>query len=179
MKLTLRKAFPYLLSLVALTLGARLYLMRRAENTAMPDGAFIGSRAPGFKLSDLGGKVVSLSDYRGRPVLVNFFATWCPGCVEETPDLEAFYKRHQKDGLAILSLSVDDTKAPVMSFVARENPTYQVLMCDDKTAHAYDVYGLPASFLVSPDGVITAKYEGEIPIPEAENDILKLLPRRT
>lgn len=173
----LRKALPYLLALFAAALALRLYLLRR-QDAAAPGGPFIGTKAPGFTLSDLSGHVVTLAGYRGRPVLVNFWATWCPGCQQEMPDLEALYEKDRKDGVGLLALSVDDSRQPVLPFVARMNPTFPILMCDPNTAKAYDIFGLPTTFLVDQDGVIVKKYVGGIDPAQAQNDILHLLKRR-
>lgn len=167
-----------MLRAAAATLSCLLLLSACSREPKAPKGAFVGAPAPEFRLSDLGGKVVSLKDYRGKPVLVNFWASWCPGCEQEMPDLEALYERHRKDGVAVLALSVDDSRTPVMPFVARLNPTFPVLMSDPNTSHAYDVFGLPTTFLVDGNGVVVKKYTGGLDPAEAENDILTLLKRR-
>ncbi|MHB2026346.1 MAG: peroxiredoxin family protein [Elusimicrobiota bacterium] len=134
------------------------------------------SKAPGFDLYDTSGKVVSLSDYGGKVVLVNFWATWCPACREEIPDLESVYERRKKDGFTALGLSVDEEgRNAVLPFIAQSGITYPVLLCDPKTAAAYRVWELPASFLVGPDGVVARRYIGPIDPRALENDILTLI----
>ncbi len=134
--------------------------------------------APGFELPDPSGRVVSLSQFRGRPVLINFWATWCPACREEIPDLEAVYQRYAASGFTILGVSVDEGgKDAVLPFLAASPITYPVLLCDPQTADAYRVYELPASYLVAPDGKIVRRYIGPIDPQSLENDILQVMPR--
>ncbi len=174
-----RKTLIGLAALFVAVFGWRAWrLSRSAGGAPPPQGAYVGAPAPQFKLPELGGTLVSLSQFRGRPVLVNFWATWCPGCEEEMPDLEKLYEKHKKDGLEILAISVDEDRKPVMPFVARLNPSFKVLLCDENTAHAYDVFGLPTTFLVDADGVVVKKYVGGIDPAQTENDILPLLKRR-
>ncbi|MDE1975847.1 MAG: TlpA family protein disulfide reductase [Elusimicrobia bacterium] len=136
----------------------------------------LSAAAPAFELADTAGQTVSLSQFKGRPVLVNFWATWCPACREEIPALESVYQRYRGAGFTILGVSVDEGgKTAVLPFLAGSPITYPVLLCDPETADAYHVYELPDSFLIGPDGKIARHYVGPIDPTDLENDILKLM----
>ena len=153
---------------------AALALARRP-----PALAQVGRAAPDFELAGLAGQAVSLRQFRGKLVLVNFWASWCPDCREEFPTLEAAYKRHRGDGFEIVAPSVDENgRKAVMPFVAKAEPTFTILLADPQTADAYGVHALPSSFLIAPDGTILKRYIGGIEPRDLENDIVKELPRR-
>lgn len=135
-----------------------------------PGGISEGGAAPDFALADKEGTTVHLSDYRGKFVLVHFWATWCGTCRHEMPRFDAL-TQHFKDNpdLVILGLSLDDTgrgngwKA-VASFEKEQPLPFRVLM-DTKgaTADAYGTYALPETYLIGPTGLVLKKWIGEAP----------------
>lgn len=140
------------------------------------DAPSIAGAAPDFQVADMAGQPVSLSKYRGQVVLLNFWASWCATCKEETPDLDKLHARMKPKGFTVLALSVDEGgMKPVMGFVARYNPSFPVALSDRATAVAYGVYGLPVSFLIDQKGVVRRVYHGPIDEPAVENDILSLV----
>jgi peroxiredoxin len=143
-----------------------------------PETVQAGAAAPELRLSKLKGGLVSLSDYRGRVLLLNFWATWCPGCVEELPALEKLYKKHEAGGLSVLAASLDEKRDPVAAFVEKLGLTFPIVMADAKAAAAYRVAGLPMSYLIGSDGVVRKRYAGVVDPATIENDILGLLHRR-
>lgn len=115
-----------------------------------------GKPAPAFSLVDLNGHKVSLADYRGKPVLVNFWATWCGPCKLEMPWLEEFSRKYSAQGFTVLGVAADDApKNIIASVVNRAGVTYPVLLKDSKVE---DLYGgveyLPESFYVGRDGKV-------------------------
>lgn len=115
-----------------------------------------GQTAPAFSLVDLNGKKVSLADFKGKPVLVNFWATWCGPCKLEMPWLEEFSHKYASQGLIILGVAADDApKNVIAGVVAKSGVTYPVLLKDSKVE---DLYGgveyLPESFYVGRDGKV-------------------------
>ncbi|HZD32012.1 MAG TPA: TlpA disulfide reductase family protein [Candidatus Angelobacter sp.] len=110
-----------------------------------------------FTLTDLQGKSWTLSQLRGKVVVVNFWATWCPPCRKEMPDLEALYKRFQGQGLVILSIS-DEEVTKVKPFIARRKITYPVLLDQGgKVAQTFQVDGIPKSFVYNREGKLVAQ----------------------
>ena len=110
-----------------------------------------------FSLADLGGRDWSLKDLRGKVVLVNFWATWCPPCRKEIPDLEALYKRFKAGGLVVLGIS-DEPATKVQPFVRQEKISYPVLLdLGRKVNGLYSVSGIPMSFVYDRSGKLVAE----------------------
>jgi peroxiredoxin len=114
-------------------------------------------QASDFTVSLLGGETLRLKGQRGKPVLVNFWATWCGPCREEMPAMERLYAKHRQRGFVLLAVSVDTDAALVRPFLERYKLTFPVAL-DAKMdlANAYGVRALPASFLIDRDGYLAA-----------------------
>jgi thiol-disulfide isomerase/thioredoxin len=137
-----------------------------------------GKVAPAFTLTDLDGKKVSLSDYKGRPVLVNFWATWCGPCKVEMPWFEEFQKQYAAQGFQILGLTddVDAGKDTITKVAHRIGVSYPILLTDGKVQTAYgglDV--LPMSFYVNRNGVVVEETAGLGSKDEIEAHIKKTI----
>ncbi len=115
-----------------------------------------------FCLKDLNGKEVPLKDFRGKPVILMFWATWCPSCCEEIPVLEKFYLE-KKNQLTLLGLVIDGENEKKVKRITKENKiTFPVLLDPkEKTARAYGVKFIPIFFLIDPAGVVVGKIVGE------------------
>ena len=118
--------------------------------------------APPFCLKTLNGGKVSLSDYQGRLVLLVFWATWCPSCVEELPLLEKFMAGN-KDQLTVLTLAIDGEKEKRIQRIVNENQITLPVLLDvkEKIARIYGVKFVPAAFLINREGLIVGKIIGE------------------
>lgn len=137
-----------------------------------------GKAAPGFVLTNLEGKKVSLSDYRGRPVLVNFWATWCGPCKVEMPWFEEFRKQYAGQGFEILGLAddVDAGKDTIAKVAQKAGVSYPILLTDGKVQSAYgglDV--LPMSFYVDKNGLVVEETAGLGSKDEIEANIKKTI----
>ena len=111
-----------------------------------------------FTLTDLTGKSWTLSKLRGKVVLVNFWATWCPPCRKEMPDLDTLAHRFAKQGLVVLSLSDEDDHAKVASYISSHNIKYPILLDPDgTTAHQFHVEGIPKTFIFDRTGKVAAQ----------------------
>ena len=114
-------------------------------------------RQADFTLKDLTGKEWTLSQLRGKVVLVNFWATWCPPCRKEMPDLDALYNEFRARGLVILAISDEDT-AKVQPFIAEHKYTYPILLDPgDKVNKLMAVEGIPKSFVYDREGKLVAQ----------------------
>lgn len=136
--------------------------------------------APSFSLPELGsGRTTELASLRGRPVLLNFWATWCPDCVEELPALEALHKRRAPEGLAVLGINLDDAPAKdAPPYLKKLGVTYPQLIGDKAVTARYAVRGLPVTVLVDAEGRLVRRWTGPVTLESVENDILPLLKRR-
>lgn len=142
-------------------------------------GYDIGFTAPDFTLKTLDGKTIKLSDYRGKPVYLNFWTSWCPACKEEMPEIEKFYERN-KDRVEILTINItySDKIPDVKELLAKNNAQFPVLL-DENSNHSvtdlYGVYGIPASFFIDKNGVIREHHVGGMTLTPLEDGMKKAL----
>jgi peroxiredoxin len=135
--------------------------------------------APDFTLPQLDGQPLRLSSYRGKVVLLDFWATWCDPCREETPHFIALQKRYSDRGLQIIGISMDDGPEPVRVFYQQFHINYPVVMGNAKTGEMYGgVLGLPIAFLIGRDGHIYTRHIGATAITVFEKEISELLNTR-
>ncbi len=123
----------------------------------------VGKEAPDFELPDLDGKPVRLSDFRGKVVFLNFWATWCKPCKEEMPSMEVLYKNFEKDGLVILAVSIDrvTTKKDIPPFVQALNLSFPILVDSwGQTDKRYKLMGVPETYIIDRQGVLREKVIG-------------------
>jgi peroxiredoxin len=123
----------------------------------------VGKAAPDFQLPDLNDKEIRLSDYRGKVVFLNFWATWCKPCREEMPSMEVLYKNFEKDGLVILAVSIDrvTTKKEIPPFVKGLNLTFPVLVDSwGQTDKRYKLMGVPETYIIDREGTLREKVIG-------------------
>jgi cytochrome c biogenesis protein CcmG/thiol:disulfide interchange protein DsbE len=132
--------------------------------------------APNFSLKDADGRSVQLADYRGKVVLLNFWATWCTPCRAEIPWFVDFERRHKEQGFAVVGISMDeDGWAAVKPFASRLGINYRILMGTDTVAQLYGgVESLPTTFLIDREGRIAAVHIGLVSKSSYENDLIQL-----
>lgn len=140
-------------------------------------GDIKGVEAPDFSLFTLDGQKVKLSDYRGKAVLLNFWATWCPPCKVEMPWFVDLQKQYGKDGLVILGVAMDDSEpATIAKFAQDLGVNYTVLLGTDKVSDDYgDVQYLPTTFFIGRNGAVVDKLTGLLDRKDIENDVQKAL----
>jgi peroxiredoxin len=149
------KYFPWALiiagTLILMTSLAFLIRPPADQNTPVR----LGQKLIDFRLPDLNGKLVSLSDYAGKTILVNTCASWCPPCRAEMPDLESFYKEYQDQNFIILAVNVGESSETARIFAENMGLTFPILL--DKDYQLVDGLGInsfPTSILVGPDGIV-------------------------
>jgi cytochrome c biogenesis protein CcmG/thiol:disulfide interchange protein DsbE len=123
----------------------------------------VGKPAPDFNLPDLNEKTVRLSDYRGKVVFLNFWATWCKPCREEMPSMEVLYKNFEKDGFVVLAVSIDrvTTKKDIPPFVKGLNLTFPILVDSwGQTDKRYKLLGVPETYIIDQEGILREKIIG-------------------
>jgi len=142
------------------------YPVRTVETGALREGLRPGSLAPDFALTGLDGEQHRLSEYRGKAVILNFWASWCLPCREEMPLFEQFYSR-QKDELTILGVDLGEDRATVQAFIDELGITFPILLDQDQAVtQTYRVYGIPTSFFLDKNGVIRDVVIGRVPDEE-------------
>jgi peroxiredoxin len=141
----------------------------------------LSQSAPDVSMQDLTGKQFRLSDLGGKPVLITFWATTCPGCLKEQPHLVELYEKHQQQGLNIIGIAMSyDPADQVRTLVANRNLPYTIVMdSNGELARAFgNVRLTPTSFMITPDGRIQFKKIGEMDMHSVEQSILEMLEQK-
>ncbi len=132
--------------------------------------------APEFQLTDINGKPLSLAQYKGKVVLLDFWATWCAPCKVEIPHFIALQDKYGSQGLQIIGLSMDDDAKPVVKFAEQMKINYPIAVGDEKLASKYGgVLGLPIAFIIDKEGRIVHKHVGETAPDVFEKEVAELL----
>lgn len=165
-----RVALALLVVLSVATVGIGLWQLQQRrsliEEQSKPGPYEIkGEPASDFTLQDLDGKRVSLSDYKGQVVLLNFWATWCPPCTAEMPDLNALHQEHNLPrGLVVIGVNQQETAVVVRPYVDQRSLVFPILLDTDGrvAVRRFAVRGLPMSFIIDREGVIRDAWAGRI-----------------
>jgi len=153
-----------------------LFFLVRHHGLPATASAEQGEVAPDFSLKELNGQPLTLSSLRGKVVLLDFWATWCVPCREETPHLVDLQNKYGAQGLQIIGISMDDTADPVRDFYQKFKMNYPVVMGDAKTGELYGgVLGLPIAFIIDREGRITSRHIGATAPGVFDAEVLKLL----
>lgn len=141
-----------------------------------PRLARVGEPAPAFVLADLDGNLLSLGDLRGRPVIVNFWASSCAPCVEEFPLLTSAAAMHRGSGLAVVGIVVRDSSEAAREFMARMGATWPSAMDPgDAVARQYGIIGPPDSFFIGRDGIVVSRQIGPLSAADLERRLAGIL----
>ncbi len=126
-----------------------------------PISELIGTKAPDFTLRDISGTAINLSSFEGKPILLNFWATWCPYCRKERAHLNALYSEYKDRELIIISVSIDRSVSAVKKYLKKVPSDFIILSdSDSRVASKYSVVGLPSSFLIDRSGIVQYKFTG-------------------
>jgi cytochrome c biogenesis protein CcmG/thiol:disulfide interchange protein DsbE len=171
-------------AVVAMVLVVGLYFVNRywispALNTqAQSNGDH--PMAPGFSLKDISGKTINLNEYRGKVVMLDFWATWCGPCRIEIPEFVDLQNRYGNQGFAVIGISMDDGPGPVVDFYREFKMNYPVAMGSERLGELYGgILGLPTTFLIGRDGRIYAKHVGATDISVFEEEVRQLLAQKS
>lgn len=138
------------------------YLQNNSAKVAAEVGTEVGMKAPDLTLYNLNDKKVSLSDYQGQKVFLNFWASWCPPCRKEMPDLQKLHEKYGEE-IVILAVNVGENKSVAANFMMENGLNFPVLLDKNKAvAQNYLVRGIPTSYFLDQNGVITEKIVGAL-----------------
>lgn len=141
-------------------------------------GADLGKAPADFKLTDAKGATISAAKYRGRVVLINFWATWCHGCKEELPWLVQYQRDYRRKGLTLIGISMDeDGWKAVRPFLKKTKLNYPVVIGNEQLAQKYGLEAMPMTVLIGRDGTVAAAYAGVVDRAGCERQIRELLGR--
>jgi peroxiredoxin len=151
------------LLVITLALVIPALLITGCTRNSQPQAATVGQPAPDFTLNDLNGEAVSLSDFSGRPVLINFWRINCNPCREEIPFLQAVAEETQGE-LVMLGINVGDDTSSIEQFLQNNSFSLSILLDSDITvARKYGIPGTPTTFFIDEEGIIKAKVIGPFP----------------
>ena len=167
-------------AVLAVTLVSGLYLVNRywiapaLRTQAMSSGDH--PDAPSISLTDIGGKKLDLADYKGKVVVLDFWATWCEPCRMEIPGLVEMQDKYAKQGFSVIGISMDDEAGPVVQFYKEFKLNYPVAVGNQRIGELYGgIFGLPTTFMIGRDGRIYAKHTGATGSSVIEDEVQQLL----
>jgi len=138
--------------------------------------SLVGNRAPEFTRKDFSSARIDLAGYRGKVVLLDFWATWCASCQVEMPTFVQWQRDYGPRGLQVIGISMDDDPALARKLSAKLELNYPVAMGDEKLGQLYGgVLGLPLTYLIDRKGIIRAKFQGETDLKTMEKQLKALL----
>ena len=152
-----------------------LYIASR-RTAAKPKPAASGNAAPDFTVTDIDGRKLTLSDLKGKVVLLDFWATWCTPCRAEIPHFVEMQNKYGPQGFQVIGISMDDDAKPVREFYQQYKMNYPVAVGDDKLADQFGgVMGLPVNFLIDREGRIHSKHLGATDVSVFDEEVTALL----
>ena len=138
--------------------------------------SLLGKKAPEFTRRDFSGAIIDLAGFRGKVVLLDFWATWCASCQVEMPAFVQWQRQYGPRGLQVIGISMDDDPALARKLAAKHRLNYPVAMGDEKLGQLYGgVLGLPLTYLIDRKGIVRAKFQGETDLKTIEKKLKDLL----
>jgi peroxiredoxin len=190
--LTMKKRQPALmligLGMVVLSLAAGLAIYNQAGSDQVADTsaeedqracsppASVLFPAPDLVLTDVEGNLVSLNEFQGQVVVLNTWATWCPPCRAEMPDLEAFYQTYHNQGLTLVGINIGESREAVRTFAQSFQLSFQIwLDPDESSLRAFNTISLPSTFVIDQSGQVRLIWSGMTCFDQLETNVAPLL----
>ena len=176
-----RSSTPWILAaiVVAIVIAVLLPLFNTSVSHGGGPQGVVGRRAPSVPLQDDAGRAVSLAQYRNPVVLMNLWATWCPPCREELPDLQRLYAQDQSRGLVVVGVDEGESASRASAFAQSLGLRFPIWIDSDQAyGRAYDALGFPTTVVIAPDGTIVGGFDGALTFDEMRNAVEPLLSHR-
>lgn len=157
--------------IIAILVGVVFYFNQSSALTKRDERPEVGFIAPDFTLTNEQGDRISLSQYRGKPVFINFWASWCPPCKEEMPFIQEAYEKYKDEVVFIgLNITVNDVKEEAIAFMDAYGYQMPILFdYDGKVTLLYRAKSIPTSFFIDKNGIIKETHTGPMNLPQIEN----------
>jgi cytochrome c biogenesis protein CcmG/thiol:disulfide interchange protein DsbE len=163
---------------VLVALVAALLLMQQEAGEEVPSKSrsMVKESAPDFTLGLLDGRRIGYGEVKGKPILVNFFASWCLPCREEMPAIEKISREYRSKGVVFLGVAVDDTETKMRDFVSRYEVTFPVGLDDGAAIQkSFGLYGIPTTYFIDKQGIINYFHTGAVTEELLRHELDKLL----
>lgn len=171
-----KRNFQIFIAIAVILIVSTLLIASQFTQQQGVQKAIQGKAVGDFMLSNLSGESLNLSDFRGKYVLLNAWATWCPPCRAEMPDLNNFYNEHKDKGFEILAINAGETKETASAFANMLDLQFSILLdTDGKVLTGLGITGFPTSILIDPEGKVAMIHIGMIFPEDLQNKVLPYL----
>jgi peroxiredoxin len=158
-----------------LMVTAAVLLLAACANGGVGSTARIGQAAPDWKDPLVSGGSLSMTQLRGKPVFMDFFATWCPPCNDEAPEVNAAYKQYAPQGLQVIGVDVEENAQKAKQFVDEHQLTYPAVVDTGTLSDLYSINGMPVGVFIDKNGVIRRIEVGQLSSAQLNADIKSIL----
>ena len=175
-KLKATVIFLLAMLIAGFTIFLAIGVMGTTTATSRSGKELVGKKAPSFVAPKVGGQLVSLENYKNKPLVLNFWASWCPPCRDETPGMERIWRKYEDQGVVILGINVQDGEKEAQRYISEFGVTFSnALDLDGSITVDYGVTGLPVTFFIDNDSVVTGRWVGSISEDRLDNWVSNLI----
>ena len=175
-KLKATVIFLLAMLIAGFTIFLAIGVMGTTTATSRSGKELVGKKAPSFVAPKVGGQLVSLENYKNKPLVLNFWASWCPPCRDETPGMERIWRKYEDQGVVILGINVQDGEKEAERYISEFGVTFSnALDLDGSITVDYGVTGLPVTFFIDNDSVVTGRWVGSISEDRLDNWVSNLI----
>ena len=175
-KLKATVIFLLAMLIAGFTIFLAIGVMGTTTATSRSGKELVGKKAPSFVAPKVGGQLVSLENHKNKPLVLNFWASWCPPCRDETPGMERIWRKYEDQGVVILGINVQDGEKEAERYISEFGVTFSnALDLDGSITVDYGVTGLPVTFFIDNDSVVTGRWVGSISEDRLDNWVSNLI----
>ena len=175
-KLKATVIFLLAMLIAGFTIFLAIGVMGTTTATSRSGKELVGKKAPSFVAPKVGGQLVSLENYKNKPLVLNFWASWCPPCRDETPGMERIWRKYEDQGVVILGINVQDREKEAERYISEFGVTFSnALDLDGSITVDYGVTGLPVTFFIDNDSVVKGRWVGSISEDRLDNWVSNLI----